>query len=104
LAAIDQVSKDVPFFDMTRVDGKAYKGPYERWKELEGIPTLRDYYVKDLLAVELTPWESRGGSGLFINLEGTQGFNDSYVYELAPKESSNPIRHIYEETVYVLKG
>ena len=46
----------------------------------------------------------RGGSGVFINLEGTGGFNDTYLYELAPKESSAPIRHIYEETIYILKG
>src|SRR5947208_10686849 len=101
--AVPQVSADVPFFDMDRTEG-GYKGPYERWKALEGIPTVRDYYVKNLNEVELTPWESRGGSGLFINLEGSQGFNDSYVYELPPKESSTPIRHIYEETVYILSG
>ena len=81
-----------------------YKSPYERWKELEGIPTIRDYYIRDLMALEPTPWKSRGGAGAFINLHGSQGFNDSYVYELEPKESSQPIRHIYEETVYVLKG
>jgi quercetin dioxygenase-like cupin family protein len=98
----------VPFFDLGRDEGvkgaREYKSPYERWKELEGIPTLRGYYVKNLLDVELTPWESRGGAGVFINLEGNQGFNDSYVYELEPKESSQPVRHIYEETVYILKG
>ena len=107
--AVMNVPTDKPFFDMGRdaenpLGGRGYKSPYERWKELEGVPTFRDYYVRDLLGVELTPWESRGGSGLFINLEGSQGFNDSYVYELAPRESSNPVRHIYEETVYVLRG
>ncbi|MBM2811094.1 MAG: Cupin protein [Chloroflexi bacterium] len=39
-----------------------------------------------------------------MNLEGTGGFNDAYVYELAPKESSAPIKHIYDETVFILKG
>ncbi len=102
--AMTSVPTDKPFFSMEKALDGEYKGPYERWKELEGIPTLRDYYVKDLLAVELTRWESRGGSGLFVNLEGSQGFNDSYVYELAPKESSTPVRHIYEETIYVLTG
>ena len=104
MARIDEVPADVPFFTMARERGEEYKGPYERWKELEGIPTVGDYYVRDLRALELTPWVSRGGSGLFINLEGSQGFNDSYVYELAPRESSIPLKHIYEETVYVLGG
>jgi hypothetical protein len=97
-------SADVPFFKMQREYGDPYKSPYELWKELEGIPTIRDYYVKDLLAEPLTKWESRGGSAVFINLEGSQGFNDSYVYELGPKESSIPVKHIYEETIYILRG
>src|SRR5712692_4849006 len=97
-------STEVPFFKMQREYGDEYKSPYELWKELEGIPTIRDYYVKDLLAVDLTKWESRGGSAVFINLEGSQGFNDSYVYELGTKGASIPVKHIYEETVYILRG
>jgi uncharacterized RmlC-like cupin family protein len=83
---------------------REYKSPYERWKELQGLPTIRGYFVKDLREVELTPWEARGGSGIFINLEGTGGFNDSYIYELAPKESSVPVKHIYEDSVFILTG
>jgi len=98
------VSTDAPFFKMPENYGDEYKSPYEMWKELEGIPTVRDYYVRDLLTLPVTKWESRGGSAAFINLHGTQGFNDSYVYELEPKEASNPVKHIYEETVYVLRG
>ena len=104
MARFDTVPADVPFFKMARERGEEYKGPYERWKELEGIPTIGDYYVRDLRALELTPWASRAGSGVFINMEGSQGFNDSYVYELAPKEASIPLKHIYEETLYVLDG
>ncbi len=100
---VTQIPADKPFFDMSQRRGD-YKSPYELWKEREGIPTFRGYYVKNLLEVELTKWESRGGSGLFVNLHGTEGFNDSYVYELEPKESSIPVRHIYEETVYILRG
>ena len=104
MARFDTVPADVPFFKMARARGEEYQGPYERWKELEGIPTIGDYYVRDLRALELTPWSSRGGAGVFINMEGSQGFNDSYVYELAPKEASIPLKHIYEETLYVLDG
>ena len=53
---------------------------------------------------ELYPWEARGGSGVFINLDGTGGFNDTYVCEIPPKGSLKPIKHIYEETVFILKG
>jgi oxalate decarboxylase/phosphoglucose isomerase-like protein (cupin superfamily)/quercetin dioxygenase-like cupin family protein len=81
-----------------------YRSPYERWKASEGLETIRGYFIPNLLKVDLTPWESRGGSGVFINLEGTGGFNDSYVYELAPKESSIPVKHIYEDSIFILKG
>lgn len=85
-------------------EAEAYRSPYERWKESQGLPTIYGFYVKNVNDVELTPWEARGGSGIFINLDGTGGFNDSYVYELAPKESSAPIQHIYDELIFVLKG
>jgi oxalate decarboxylase/phosphoglucose isomerase-like protein (cupin superfamily) len=85
-------------------EAEAFRSPYELWKESQGLPTLRGYFVKNLYDVELTPWKERGGSGVFINLEGTGGFNDTYVYELPSKESSIPIRHIYEETIFILKG
>ncbi len=87
-----------------REEAEAWKSHYELWKEAEGIPTIRGLCVPNLMDVELTPWESRGGAGVFVNLEGTGGFNDTYVCEIPPKESLRPIRHIYEETVYILKG
>ncbi|HXV49625.1 MAG TPA: hypothetical protein VEB61_12540, partial [Candidatus Binatia bacterium] len=56
----------------------AYKSPYERWKELEGLPTYRGLFVKDVNDLELAPWKSSGdGLAAFLNLEGTGGFNDS---------------------------
>ena len=82
----------------------AWKSPYELWKESQGIPTLRGLGVDNLYTIGLTPWPTRNGSGVFINLDGTGGFNDTYVFELAPKQSSVPIKHIYEETVFILSG
>ena len=61
MARFDAVPADVPFFKRVREQGEEYKGPYELWKELVGIPTIGDYYVRDLRALELTPWVSRGG-------------------------------------------
>ena len=80
------------------------KSVYERWKESEGIPTVRGYFIKDLAELELTPWASRGGAGTFINLEGTGGLNDSYVCEIAPTERLAPVRHMYDEMIFVLRG
>ncbi|MCH7481424.1 MAG: cupin domain-containing protein [Chloroflexi bacterium] len=82
----------------------AYRSPYERWKEAEGLPTIRGLSVPSLIDVELTQWASRGGSGIFVNLMGTDGFNDTYICEIPPGKSLNPIKHIYEETVFIIKG
>jgi quercetin dioxygenase-like cupin family protein len=100
---MQQTEQDRAFEESVR-EAEAFKSPYERWKEEEGLPTLRGYHVDNLYDLELTPWRSRGGSGAFINLDGTGGFNDTYVYELGPGQSSEPYRHIYEETIFILKG
>src|SRR5262249_34455163 len=83
----------------------AYKSPYEQWKESEGLPTIRGLFVKNLYDVKLEPWRSSGdGLATFINLEGTGGFNDSYVAEIPPGKSLKAHRHLFEETMYILKG
>ena len=83
----------------------AYKSPYEQWKEAEGLPTYRGLFVKNLYDLELSPWKSSGeGSAAFLNLEGTGGFNDSYVAEIPAGKSLKAHRHLFEETIYILKG
>ena len=85
-------------------EAQAWKSPYELWKESQGLPTLRGLAVQNVYEVGLTPWPARGGSGVFLNLDGTGGFNDMYVCEIPPGKSLKPIKHIYEETVFILKG
>lgn len=77
---------------------------YKEWQRSEGVPVVTGFYIEDLKAVELAPWPRKGGSGLFINLEGTGGQNDMQVVELAPGHAAEPERHLYEEMVYVLDG
>src|SRR5207245_6418395 len=82
----------------------SYRSPYERWKESEGLPTLRGLFVKNLYDLELAPWHSsRDGLAAFVNLEGTGGFNDAYVAEIPTGKSLKPHRHLFEETMYMLK-
>ncbi|HEY3306384.1 MAG TPA: cupin domain-containing protein, partial [Candidatus Binatia bacterium] len=86
-------------------EAEKYKSPYERWKEAEGLPTVRGYFVKNLLTMELAPWKSSGdGLSAIVNLEGTGGFNDAHVTEIPAGKSLKPHKHLYEETIYILKG
>ena len=74
-----------------------WKSPYELWKESQSLPTIRGLGVHGLYDddFELFPWKERGGSGVFINLDGTGGFNDTYVHEIPARESSVPGSRLY---------
>ncbi|MFQ5826160.1 MAG: cupin domain-containing protein [Dehalococcoidia bacterium] len=80
------------------------KSPYEEWQEAEGIPSIRGYYIEDLRTAPLEPWERKGGLGAFINLEGSGESADSYLCEIPPAKNLKPQRHLFEETIFILKG
>lgn len=80
------------------------RGPYEHWQEKEGIPCIRGFFVEDLSTVPVEPWERLGGKGTFINLDGAGGACDCYVCEIPPGAALKPQKHLFEETVLVLKG
>ncbi|HEX6511262.1 MAG TPA: cupin domain-containing protein, partial [Chloroflexota bacterium] len=77
---------------------------YESWQKREGVPVVTGFYIEDLKTLPLGPWPRKGGSGAFVNLDGTGGVNDMQVVEIAPRGQSEPEQHIYEEMVYVLSG
>ena len=80
----------------------AYISPYEQWKKSEGLPTYRGLAIKNVNEVELAPWKSSGeGLAAFLNLEGTGGFNDSYIAEIPAGKSLKAHRHLFEETIYI---
>ena len=77
---------------------------YQRWLKTEGLPVIRDYYIEDVRAVPLEPWERRGGSGIYLNLIGTGDMNDAYICEIPPGKSLHPERYLFEEMIYVASG
>lgn len=77
---------------------------YEKFLKQEGLPVIRDYYVPDVMAVSLKPWQRKGGLGAYINLIGAEGKTDAYLCEIPPGKSLLPQRHLYEEMIYVLSG
>src|SRR5487761_730959 len=78
--------------------------PYEAWQQREGGRVIRDFAFEDLNAIELTPWARKGGKGAIINIPNDHLPSDAHLVEIAPGGRSEPERHLYEETVYVLAG
>ena len=77
---------------------------YDSWQKAQKIPINKAFYIPDLMEVEVSPWDLTGTRGAFINLEGTGGSNDGYVCEIPAGGQSKPLRHLYEEMVYIVEG
>jgi mannose-6-phosphate isomerase-like protein (cupin superfamily) len=77
---------------------------YEEWQKREGVHVIRDFAFDDLCKVELGAWPRKGGSGAVINIPNDVLKNDAHLVEIASGGKSEPERHLYEETVYVLSG
>ncbi len=80
------------------------KSTYQKWVETEGIPVIRDFFLKDIRQVALEPWKRKGGLGVYLNLIGTGEANDAYICEIPPGKSLNPERHLFEEMIFVVSG
>jgi mannose-6-phosphate isomerase-like protein (cupin superfamily) len=78
--------------------------PYLRWVRGEGLDIISANYVPSLRTVELKPWARRGGNAVFINHEASRTSNDCYVCEIPPGKSLAPMRHLFEEMIFVLDG
>jgi mannose-6-phosphate isomerase-like protein (cupin superfamily) len=65
---------------------------------------MEGFFIEDLKALELQPWDGKGGMGVRICLEGTGETNDAYVCEITPGKSLKPQRHLFEELIYIVSG
>ena len=80
------------------------RDPYFAWQEREGVLVIRDFAFENLSKVELGPWERKGGLGAIINIPNDHLPNDGHIIEIKPGGKSEPERHMYEETTYVIAG
>ncbi|MGH7827745.1 MAG: cupin domain-containing protein [Candidatus Binatia bacterium] len=83
------------------LDGRS---TYERWADEQEVPIVKAFFIEDIDAVTLGPWQRKGGRGAIINLEGTGDTDDAYICEIPPGGKLEAERHLYEELVYVVKG
>ncbi len=77
--------------------------PYEVFQEKEGIPSVKGFFVKDLMDVEVKPWARMGVLGSYLNL-GEQQETDAYVCEIPAGGQTKPQRHLFETLIYIHKG
>ena len=77
---------------------------YARWQQREGVRVIVDFAFEDLGAIELGPWERKGGSGAIINIPNDHLTNDAHVVEIRPGGKSEPEHHVYEEFCYIISG
>ncbi|MEX0603510.1 MAG: ethanolamine ammonia lyase-activating protein [Marinobacter sp.] len=78
--------------------------PYTRWVADQGLEIIDGVYVPDLNTVELKPWDSRGGKGVFINHDASRTTNDCYVCEIPASGKLAPQRQLFEELIMILDG
>ena len=77
--------------------------PYEEWQRAEGAPIVGGIYLQDLYNLEVGPWARKGCNGAICYLDGDDD-TDEHVVEIPPGGSTTPERHMYTESVYILKG
>lgn len=77
---------------------------YGEWQKGEGIPVYDTFFVADMKELVLGRWKRLGVDAAFVNLEGAGDSNNCYVAEVPVGGSTLPMRHLYEELVYVLQG
>jgi hypothetical protein len=83
--------------------GKLLVQPYAQWARRQQIPIVEDF-AADLLAVDTAPWDRLGAPAALVHLAGRGDWTNIVVIELPPRSATEPQRHVYEETVYVLAG
>jgi len=77
---------------------------YEDWVAREGLELIRGHRVENVFTVPLRHWARTDGYAVQIELDGASEQAAAYVQEIPPTKKTNPMRHVYEEMVYVLKG
>jgi oxalate decarboxylase/phosphoglucose isomerase-like protein (cupin superfamily) len=104
VAAIAMADKAIVSDEVAKKFETERDTPYERWVRAEGLDIIPAHYVRNLRTVELKPWPSRGGRGVFINHEASRHSNDCYVCEIAAGGRLEPRRQIFEEMILILSG
>jgi quercetin dioxygenase-like cupin family protein len=77
--------------------------PYLDWVAAEGVPVF-DGIAVNLFHVETGPWARYGVNGAVVNLKGRGDFGNMMLFDIPPGGSTTPLKHLYEDVIYVLEG
>jgi quercetin dioxygenase-like cupin family protein len=77
--------------------------PYLDWIKEEGVPIIEGIGI-DLFTVKPAPWARYGVNGAAIHMKGRGDFSNMMLFEIPPGKSTMPLRHTYEDVIYVLEG
>jgi len=82
------------------------KFPYDDYMEGEGLPIHHAVVgVADVTELPRQPWARTGALGTFVQLTGTfQSERGIYIAEIPGGQALEPVKHIYEEEIFVLAG
>ena len=89
--------------DDVKAEHRLLIDPYLDWADAQPVPIVEGYSV-DLLDVETKPWPRFGMEGAIVHLKARADFTTLFLHKLAPGTKSAPVRHMYEQLVYVLEG
>lgn len=76
---------------------------YIDWVEGEGLPIYEGFGF-NLLELEVRPWDRIGANGAAVHVSGRGDYLNVFLVELSAGKSTDPLRYLYEEVVYVLQG
>ena len=87
-------------------EGSATRNYYEEWMSGEGVPIHEAVAgIDDVTELPRKPWARTGGVGAFIQLLGPQQAERGiYVAEIPGGKALEPERHLYQESIVILKG
>lgn len=77
---------------------------YDLWRDAQGIPVHRGYYVDDVRKVEVGRWDARDCNAAFLQLVGAEGVTEARVTEILPGKTLPPLKFALDEIVYVADG
>jgi mannose-6-phosphate isomerase-like protein (cupin superfamily) len=78
---------------------------YERWVQDDlRLDLHQGYSAGSLGKVAVKPWIDRGIAAAFYDIIGAESLAGMYVGEIAPRQSSKPVRQLCDEVIFIISG